>query len=324
MSSSTSSFKSELKVILVVVAVVGLFEAGARVRDHYSPKGDESLLRGFARDARELKAEPGIRVILMGNSLTRGGYNLEVFQKELQAAGGGPISVRNCGMHGSMMVEWYYVFKQNFIGANAPDVLVVSLSPDGGEDGNPHAFRISWLSYEVGWRDVPELAATDLRSFDLSTQFMLARLSSAMAHQWNLRVDLVYTHIPHFWEGMQTLNGRVNLAAINRAKSVRGAPPPAPTYALLKRFMALIAANHTRLLVVAMPVREHYEIDPGLPRALEAGGMAFMDCRDIQGLTPDKFADGWHLTDEGTTVFSKYMARHLPGRLNEIVGRKRE
>jgi hypothetical protein len=88
--------------------------------------------------------------------------------------------------------------------------------------------------------------------------------------------------------------------------------------------MALIAANHTRLLVVAMPVRDHYEIDAGLPRTLAAGGMAFMDCRDVEGLTPDKFADGWHLTDEGATVFSRYMARHLPGRLNEIVGRKRD
>ena len=324
MSSSISSFKSELRVILVVVAVVGLFEAGVRVRDRLSPKWDESLLHGFARDARELKTEPGIRVILMGNSLTRGGYNLEVLQKELKAVGGDPISIRNCGMHASMMVEWYYVFKRNFTGDNAPDVLVVSLSPDGAEDGNPHAYRINWLSDEVQWRDVPELVTTDLRSFDLSAQLLLSRLSSVMAHQWNIRVDLVYTHIPHFWEGMQDLNGRANLAAIDRLKNARTTPPPAPTYALLKRFMGLVAANHTRLLVVAMPVREHYEIDPGLPRALEAGGMAFMDCRDIEELTADKFADGWHLTDGGAVIFSKYMARHLPARLNEIVGRKRE
>jgi hypothetical protein len=307
MNSSTSSFRTELKVLLVVAVLIGTLEICVRMQ--FARFGDDAaLLRNFPALADKLASQPGTSMLLLGNSLTQTGYDLPLLNKCLQDQGDGDLHVESIALSGSNPIEWYHNFARNFVQrGKPPNVIVIGMSPSGIYDDLPAGYRIGWLANETAWQDVPEVLFDDLHNFEVGGQYLMARVSMLYAIRWDLRVGLVSSMVPHTQEGMEWVN-----SGQPKPKVQPGALPPPKTYSLLTRLLELARANHVHVILVAMPARESYEIEPGMPPLLKAYDVTFLDCRAVPGLTTQDFKDGWHLTPEGARIFTPYMAKLLP------------
>jgi hypothetical protein len=316
MSSSISSFKTELKVILVVLVVMGLAELRELWSNAHRPY-EAKLLRDFPAMADQLTAQKGTRVVLLGNSLTQVGYVMPLLKSQMDANGFGDVHVLNISQTGSAPAEWYHNFARLLVRrGDVPDAVVVNMSPNGIADAPPLGYRIGWLAQETDWQDVPEVLGKDLDDVEVDGQYLMARISPLYADRWDVRFETLWHVVPEIKLGMAW----VNSAQLTVVKSSHAPVMKPPTHSLLLRLLALARANHTRVIVVAMPAREPYEIDPAVPAILKTDNNAvLMDCRFIPGITPVDFSDGWHLNADGAAIFTRYMATKLPVTVKEII-----
>jgi hypothetical protein len=315
MSSFISSFKTEWKVLLVVLVVMG----GAELRELWVNAHrpyESKLLREFPAMADRLAAQKGTRVVLLGNSLTQVGYNMPLLQSQMQANGNAEMNILNISQTGSAPAEWYHNFARLFVRrGDAPDVVVINMSPDGIADAVPMGYRIGWLAHETDWQDLPEVLGKDLGEVEVDGQYLMACVSPLYADRWDVRFETLWRITPDIKAGMAW----VNSAQLTVARSKHAAAPKPPTHSLLLRMLALAKTNHTRVILVAMPARERYEIDPALPGILKFDDNAvLMDCRSIPGLNAADFSDGWHLNAQGAEMFTAYMAKELPEVVKQI------
>jgi len=317
MSSSTSSFRNELKVLAVVLAVVGALEAWQRMRYVHRPF-EAAMLRNFPALADRLSDRRYTGLVLLGNSLTQNGYNLPLLRQTLEEAGNGDLHVESIALSGSNPIEWYHNLAVNFMRrGKTPDVVVINMSPSGISDELPAGYRIGWLAHETDWRDVPEVLFDDLNNTEVGGQYLQARVSMLYANRWDIRVELLNNLIPAAKAGMQWVN-----SGQPAPKARPGDVPPRKTYSLLARLLDLARSNGAHVVLVAMPAREGYTIDPGLPGILKEYGVTFLDCRMVPGLTEEGFEDGWHLNPSGAKVFTPYIAEQLAAAAKGFVVRK--
>jgi hypothetical protein len=116
--------------------------------------------------------------------------------------------------------------------------------------------------------------------------------------------------IPNYQQGAYRVNeaGRA-LAAKRAASRGAGGSAPAPTYDRLKRFMKLLREQNVKAVFVVMPPDGRW--DPAFPGIVKAGGMTCIDAREVPGLTPAHFYDGYHLGPEGAAIFTRYLCTML-------------
>jgi hypothetical protein len=305
MNLSISSFRNELKVFIVVLSVLGALDLSRRYDfAHRQRESEAKLLNNFPAMADKLASQSGTRMILLGNSLAQNGYDMPLLKSTLNANGHGDLRVEKFAQAGSSPIEWYHNFANIFVArGKTPDVVVINMSPNGMADQLPAGYRVGWLANETNWHDVPEVLFKDLKSVEVGGQYLQARVSMLYADRWDIRIGILYPLIPHLWEGMTWVN-----TAQLAAKPAAGKIPPPPTYSLFNRLLDLAQASHTKAILVAMPSRDGYSIDPEVIRILNRHRAKFLDCRNVPGLTTEDFEDGWHLNPKGAKIFSVYMA----------------
>lgn len=312
MNSSISSFRTEFKVILVALLVVGALEL--QKRWHVAHAGGEpALLRDFPRMADDLAQQGGQSVILLGNSLTQNGYDMPLLKQELDSAGHGDLHVAKVAVTGSSPIEWYHNYDRNFAArGKSPTAIVVNMSPSGIFDTLPAGYRVGWLANETTWSDVPEVLFKDLQNVEVGGQYLQARVSMLYASRWDTRVGILHQFVPNLMAGMNWVNAGQRGAAPTGAASVKSPPKP-KTYSLLSRMLELARRNRTRVVLVAMPAREGYELEPELLDLIQKDdNVTLLDCRSVPALSADGFEDGWHLNPQGAKVFTRHMAELLP------------
>lgn len=83
------------------------------------------------------------------------------------------------------------------------------------------------------------------------------------------------------------------------------------SYGRLSRFLAMVKERGVRVIVVAMPQPVVYSLDPEIKLVVETAGMSFLDCRNVDGISPASFADEMHLATSGAVVNSRFLGRAL-------------
>lgn len=307
MSSSTSSFRNELKVVCLVLAVLLACELLIRGRED-----------ALSLDLRHTKEIPAIsqqlseakenRVLFLGNSMTRYGVNPSVFEDEMRAHGVGPLRVARVFPDATSVTDWYYAFKHYFIDAgHPPDVLIVGFA--GGDLQVEHAVEPARLArYYSSARDIPEVFKEDVRDFDGRFEFLLADVSSSFANRTRVRTRVLDSLIPNYRDSAQQLNRAMKMTDKKNSSNQQ------PTYRRLEQFINLAKQHGVKVIFVAMPIREPYDLDAQLREKIEAGGMMLLDCRAIEGLGPNDYADELHLNPDGATLYSRFLARQLAAR----------
>ena len=309
----------ELKALAVVVLALLAVEAWARLRP---PRWDRETIASFPAEARRLSAQPAPRVVLLGNSLTVNFYDTGLIHREMAAAGAEPVEFFNAGLHTSSLFEWHYVLRSQFVGkVRRPMVAVINLSPGAAQDGDASGIRLSWLAEETRWSDVPALA------LDLPPEQFGGYLHAKLLKTPISRNDLHFATLghlsPNWWGGKTWVNGTLHRAARERWEAQFDAthPRPAPTYERLRRLLRLGRDNGIPIVVVALPVSFHYDLDPQIERTVRDAGMTFLDLRDDPGLRipVEHYHDEWHLKSQGVEIYSRFVARRFPALIRGLV-----
>lgn len=303
----------EARVVAVLLASVLAGEAVLRsVAGRLSQ--DVQHLTRFEAIADELTApadepEP-LRVLFLGNSLTRCGVDLDAFDPEAESAAGRPVVVRKLNPDNTAVADWFYAYRNYFAEqSRAPDLLVIGFQAEHLVDApSNHPRRLAQFYCDAG--DWADLCRDDLRDFEARAEFLLAAQSSLVANRDRIERRVLDLVIPGYQDGLQTLNSRV--------QARRTAPNRQRTYDRLARLLEMARAEGTQVVLAAMPVLTPYEIDPALYGVAAAHGATLLDCRNIEGITPDMFPDGLHMNAVAAACYSRHLAHVLQPALARV------
>lgn len=303
MSLSTSNFKTELKVIGLVLLVLAGCELA--VRKIVSAVTWDVRVSAISR---ELVEGEGARVLVLGNSLVREGIDTDVLERELERRAGGRVRVRQVSPLNTSVSDWYYAFKQHFADASRePEVLVICFARNHLEDAE--LLRASVAQYYSDSGDIPEIFSKDVKTFDKRADFLLSALSVSFANRTSVERRVLEATVPRYREAITRINKSIVEAGNNSAVAER------PTYNRFEDLIKLAASRRVKVIVVAMPVREPYTPDAEIQQRAEAVGAVFIDCRDALELKQESFEDEMHLTDKGAAIFSQLLSEKLAGHL---------
>jgi hypothetical protein len=93
------------------------------------------------------------------------------------------------------------------------------------------------------------------------------------------------------------------------------APAAAQTYKTLDRYLERAFENDTKVCFVAFPTlgkdgkSPAYEVDPDAERRIRTAGMAFLDLRQVPGLTPAHYRDDIHLVPAGAEIYTRHFVK---------------
>ncbi|HYG74690.1 MAG TPA: hypothetical protein VEK08_06785 [Planctomycetota bacterium] len=299
MNSSTSSFKTECKVILFVLLSLVLVELYAR---HLS-RGmwDPRQLRALPEQTAQLQGAQPKGVLFLGNSLFRDGLDPEILESTLEKPG---RPVLRLAASGTTITDWYYYFRTYFSRKErVPELVVVGFARRHLDDQNRLVpGRLGAYSCEMC--DTPEVFSEDITDFGGRVEFFQGMALVSVAHRDWLRHRYLMRVADNYPETQQRVHDDLQLRT-------QKAVPEAPTYTRLRRFIQTVRESRARLVFVAMPTKHPYAINSEILIAAREAGVPILDCREVPGISRADFKDNVHLTPDGARVFSRYLAKRL-------------
>ncbi len=318
------SFRQELRVVASVVIFMILLEIIARVIApdlDYDRKNIHEFPETISKLEERAEKAKTQRIVFFGNSLMLHGLSEEIFHRESDLIGAPKTESCKVTPVGTAMLDWVYLYRRYFAEQKKnPDYLVVGFVRHHIYDQEP--IKLRRLSrHFVSDRDLPRLWKKDLWKNKLSSfhdvvQSTLCHFSALEGDQPEHRLGLLYMIVPEYQAGVK-INNRLVEADKKRkakAKAIREGKPmgePVSTYQRMERFITYAKSHHVKLIFVPMPQPEVWDFDPKAVELIKKEGQIILDARQIKGMTPEDFYDGYHLGDTGKERFSKWLAREM-------------
>jgi len=262
--------------------------------------------------SKRLASAEGQRVLVLGNSLVRDNVNTDVLDEELRAQGAGPIHIERVYLLNTVINDWYYAFKHHFIDTGrAPDVLVLCFATSHLED---YPIRRTVVArYNSNARDLPEIFSNDVKDFDGRADFLLSSWSASFAYRTNVQRRILNSFVPNYLETVTRINEGLKGEVVSPSDEAGNQPVHIPNYDRFGKFLRMAASKGVRVILVAVPTESPYAIDPVIRSTLEAAGGSLIDTRTVDGLSKDSYEDELHLTVDGATLYSRFLAHQLAG-----------
>lgn len=233
--------------------------------------------------------------LFIGNSLIREGIDPDVFEAEIFKINPDDTSV----------VEWRFLFSQVADqGVPANHRLVIGYAQNQLTDGaivRPRRLGSQYLNAT----NFATIWSQDVTGFGERCELLLSYVSASVANAERIRTRVLAMSIPQYEQSAQRLNQAVVSFADDLAK-------PAPTYKRLKQIIDVANDQSIDLTIVAIPVGESFELEPGLLECLATAGIDHVDARNVSGIKPESFPDGYHMDTKAAKLFSA----HVRDRLN--------
>ncbi len=305
MNSSTSSSRSELKILLALLLILVLCEAGVRLAmTHLS--GDEIHIAQIPDLTHQLSLQSGPRILFVGNSLTRAGINPVEFNSELQETTGDSVSLALATPDDTVPLNWYYLVKNFVLNQDQlPHIICLGISNFHVIDGAEKRIRKLGRTY-CRLKDIPEIYRTDLTSFDERAELLLSGLLYSYATQDRIKKRVLDLLIPDYRTNLRRITEMGRAGSQDEDEGVREY-----SFNGFGRLLELIAGNQILPVVVAMPLQDDWEVDAALMAVIGSTGALFLDARQIDGLSAADFKDNMHLTPVGARKLSRFLARRL-------------
>jgi hypothetical protein len=279
MSSSISSFKTELKVIGAVLATLLVIEIAMR-----------SIENRLSLDIQHIRAAPNIAsnnkgTLALGNSLLREGVDM----KQLDDA----VSFYP---DGTSIQEWAYAYRRFF--SDKTKKLILFTGRTHLRDLPPRPTQMG--AFYCAISDIPLFFRRKGSTVETDSEFLLARVSSAYAQRMRIQPRVFTAIIPHFQTALREMNARVNAT-----KSDLKIQWHYDDLALL-----LESSRHT--VIVTVPAPAPYELAPEILALAKTHDATVIDIANkIEGISLENFPDGWHLDEEGAQLFTRRLVREL-------------
>lgn len=293
------------KVLLPLVVLLLIVEVGIRIVE---PRLSLDILhiRRIPAIADSMREAEGTRVLFLGNSLTRYGVNLDLIGSGLEELGTSRTSLHAIYPDDTTVLDWLYLFEDAVVRAGAaPELLVIGFSHAHLTDAPVRPAQTYRLGrFSTAWQDVPRLFRHDVTELDDRVSVIASKLSAAFADRERLSsrfLDL----LPGYRNSSRQINDVLG------GKGVTPSGAAATSFDRLERLAAVASESGSRIVFVAMPTREHYELSPELIEALSAAGADLIDLREVDGLTREHFVDSLHMGSVGGELYSAALTAKL-------------
>lgn len=138
-------------------------------------------------------------------------------------------------------------------------------------------------------------------------EFIAARTLRLYALRDTLRNRALAEIVPHYKRFANEQNAEDAASA-----SARSAGTPADVdYSGFTRLVSRLRARGTQVVIVMMPVKHAYPIDPALESLAGQGQIRLLDYRHLPGIDAGSFLDDIHLNPDGRRVLTSQLGRDL-------------
>lgn len=299
---------SEARVVLGLLALIVFVDVGLRLAE-----GQLSGNLAHIADIPEIVADVGKpeheSLLLLGNSLTNNGVAAQLVSEEIPQLAVAKITPDATGLW-----DWQCLLDHQMI--ERPDVqfdtIVIGfawhlLSDQTRSD----ASRLGALYCRLGDLAAPQ--AIGLQDSAEIGEFMAARVLRTYALRDTLRNRLFKASVPNYMQFTQAGNdraGRPSQQATKKTGDVKY------TYETFAGLVQRLKSKGTRVIAVAMPVQQRYELDSQLQSLDDRGTLEVIDLRQVPGLKASHFLDGMHLNSTGQQILTRALAEHLLAELS--------
>ena len=302
---STRSGSIELRVVLAVLALLALVDVGLRLMDSRL-SGNLAHVEAIPEIVAEAGQPERRSLLVLGNSLTNNGVAPEVVNARLPE-----LTVAKVTPDATGLWDWQCLLDHQVIARDAVqfDTVMIGfawhlLSDQSRADPS----RLGALYCGTG--DLRRAATIGLHSSGDIGEFLAAKALRTYALRDILRNRLFAMSVPNYVEFTQAAN-----AARAGATDKPVAQAPEYTYRTVAQLVDRLKSEGTRVIVVAMPVQQSYEIDPQLRALHENGALELIDLRKLAGIEPAHYLDGMHLNSTGQQILSRALAEDLAAEL---------
>ena len=315
-----TSWQKEMPVVMVVLAFILSLELIARVIAPVLDYDRENIY-AFPETIAQLEEESNTsgkqKVVFFGNSLMLHGLNQTLVKDELNSMQSPAIESAKVTPVGTAMLDWIYLYRRYFTDVNShPDILVVGFV--GHHIHDQEAIKLRRLArHFVAVQDLPQLWEKDLKDFHNITQSILCNISALEGDQPEHQLGILQTLVADYRKGLNRNNNLVSawkqrlIQESATANGIKRVNESDETYQRMQRFIAECRVHNVKVYFVPMPQPEVWDFNPDAQKIIETQGMTVMDARNIAGMTPEDFSDGYHLGETGNAKFSKWIATQL-------------
>jgi hypothetical protein len=297
MNSSTSNFRTEIKVIATILLVLIGCELILR-KFETSLSFDLKHIRALPQLAENLAKSPGRRILFLGNSFVRATVNPNVFSAEMKSRGYNDLAVELAHPDGTRINEWYYTFKTYFVEPHRlPDLLVILTGRAHLQDQVMDPATMG--AYYSSRSEVPDFLRTEALDIDAKVEFLLGRYSAAYANRRRIEPRIFSRIIPHYQACIQRINQERSRSS-RRSKAV--------TYSRLEQLLQVGKDCGVPIVIATVPMYEPYSINPEIKELVATHKMQFIEAQNIDGIDSARFPDKYHIDEIGAEKYSRVLA----------------
>lgn len=234
--------------------------------------------------------------LLLGNSLTNNGVDASVLAQPV-----GKVTP-----DGTSFWDWQCILDEQVVSHPERKISRVVMGTAwhlASDETRADPSRLSSQFCSLG--DIARPASLGITTPGDIGEFIAARASRIYALRDTLRNRGLDKFIPHYkrFASEQNAAGRTDQEAPAAEHHV--------PYEGLKAMARKLKGRGTSLVMVLMPIRKPYEVDPALAQLAKDGDIRLIDYRGLPGIEPRHFLDDMHLGPEGRTVLTAQLARDL-------------
>ena len=291
-------FKPYLIAIVFLLVVDPLFSIFSHVLS-----GNIRHIKQIPDIAQRIKDSETPSLLFLGNSLTNNGFEEKFVERSLEGFNK-DFHIEKITPDGTDLWDWYFIVQNHFIDNDIePKIVVVGFAWDILADRRPpNPTRLG--GYFCDLSDIIFLNRHYPFTISQNSEFILSKISSLYANRDNISKRVLDWLIPVYRENTRRINDFFNEKANTTGN-------PDNTYSRLQLFVERLADKNIRVLFVAMPVTDRYDVDPHLVKALRASGGYFFDARALRSIIPSSFKDSIHLNEKGSAILTDAVIAHL-------------
>lgn len=305
---STLPGSTETRVVFALLAAIALVDVGLRLVD--------SRLSGNLAHIEDIPGivagagEPGRRSLLvLGNSLTNNGVAPEIVNERLP-----DVTVAKVVPDATGLWDWQCLLDHQVIEPDAVqfDTVVVGFAWHLLSDQTRvDASRLGALYCAVD--DLGRAGSIGLRNSGDIGEFLAAKVLRTYALRDTLRNRFFQISVPNYMQFTRAANAARAGAA--ETPAAQPAQPASYTYRTFADLVNRLRGESTRVIVVAMPVQQDYELDAELESMHARGDVELIDLRKATGIEQSHYLDGIHLNTTGQQILSRALAERLAAEL---------
>lgn len=299
------SIKEEKYVLLVILSFILLLEIGIRIfEDKLSGNIEHihtipNLIESLKNDERQNK------FIFLGNSLTNNAIDKHQIDSSLSTKA--PSQTIKITPDGTAISDWICIYKKYINISPVTSTIIIGFAWDQLSDQFPiDAKRLGGYFCRIGSiQNLTETGLTDHRQF---LRFLAGKTSHIYVNREAIRNRVLDIAIPHYKNITQDMNKGINPTNAENKKKL--------TYNTFIRLIDSIKNDNLKIIIMAMPVIEDYDLDSDLIKLIQQLNIEFYDMRKIVELDESMFLDPIHLNESGRRKFSDVVIKKINTEIN--------